>query len=174
MVLLVLEGGPNTVRTMCELIKKKIPAVVIDGSGRAADVVAYAYSHTTKRWELMTNCASIISFMVQIEYSGKCFRQAPSHFSRAWHQCHVYQRSAPDAWFPAFIMGCVVCAIAANTFFSRVKWHIFRAWCLLRNLPLLAWTLYFNAFKEQGNFFPDYRSSNLLPALNVICLTLRV
>ena len=49
-VLLVLEGGPNTVRTMCELIKKKIPAVVVDGSGRAADVVAYAYSHTVKKW----------------------------------------------------------------------------------------------------------------------------
>jgi len=48
-VLLVLEGGPNTVRTMCELIKKKIPAVVVDGSGRAADVVAYAYSHTVKK-----------------------------------------------------------------------------------------------------------------------------
>ena len=48
-VLLVLEGGPNTVRTMCELIKKKIPAVVVDGSGRAADVVAYAYSHTLKK-----------------------------------------------------------------------------------------------------------------------------
>ncbi|KAJ7389833.1 Transient receptor putative cation channel sub M member 2 [Desmophyllum pertusum] len=50
-VLLVLEGGPNTVRTMCELIKKKIPAVVVDGSGRAADVVAYAYSHTVKKCE---------------------------------------------------------------------------------------------------------------------------
>lgn len=50
-VLLVLEGGPNTVRTMCELIKKKIPAVVVDGSGRAADVVAYAYSHTIKKCE---------------------------------------------------------------------------------------------------------------------------
>ena len=49
-VLLVLEGGPNTVRTMCELIKKKIPAVVVEGSGRAADVVAYAYSHTIKKW----------------------------------------------------------------------------------------------------------------------------
>ena len=48
-VLLVLEGGPNTVRTMCELIKKKIPAVVVEGSGRAADVVAYAYSHTVKK-----------------------------------------------------------------------------------------------------------------------------
>ena len=51
-VLLVLEGGPNTVRTMCELIKKKIPAVVVDGSGRAADVVAYAYS-LKKMWALL-------------------------------------------------------------------------------------------------------------------------
>ena len=48
-VLLVLEGGPNTVLTMCELIKKKIPAVVVEGSGRAADVIAYAYSHTKKK-----------------------------------------------------------------------------------------------------------------------------
>ena len=47
-VLLVLEGGPNTIRTMCELIKKKIPAVVVEGSGRAADLVAFAYSHTIK------------------------------------------------------------------------------------------------------------------------------
>lgn len=61
-VLLVLEGGPNTVRTMCELIKKKIPAVVIDGSGRAADVVAYAYSHTTK---------SDGKFIVDPQYEGK-------------------------------------------------------------------------------------------------------
>lgn len=49
MVLLVLEGGPNTVQTMYELIQKKVPAVVIDGSGRAANVVAYAYSHTVKK-----------------------------------------------------------------------------------------------------------------------------
>lgn len=46
MVMLVLEGGPGTVKTMTEAIKKKIPAVVIDGSGRAADVVAFAYKHT--------------------------------------------------------------------------------------------------------------------------------
>ncbi|CAB4001045.1 transient receptor potential cation channel subfamily M member 2-like, partial [Paramuricea clavata] len=45
-VMLVLEGGPGTVKTMTEAIKKKIPAVVIDGSGRAADVVAFAYKHT--------------------------------------------------------------------------------------------------------------------------------
>ena len=45
-VMLVLEGGPGTVKTMTEAIKKKIPAVVIDGSGRAADIVAFAYKHT--------------------------------------------------------------------------------------------------------------------------------
>ena len=36
-------------KTMYELIKKKIPAVVVDGSGRAANVVAFAYSHTIKQ-----------------------------------------------------------------------------------------------------------------------------
>lgn len=44
-VILCLEGGPNTIVTMAEAIKKGVPAVVIDGSGRAADVVAYAYNH---------------------------------------------------------------------------------------------------------------------------------
>ena len=44
--MLVLEGGPGTVETMTQAIKKKIPAVVIDGSGRAADIVAFAFKHT--------------------------------------------------------------------------------------------------------------------------------
>ena len=44
-VILCLEGGPNTIVTMAEAIKNGVPAVVIDGSGRAADVVAYAYNH---------------------------------------------------------------------------------------------------------------------------------
>eukprot|EP00794_Sanderia_malayensis_P003485 gene3485-3983_t len=45
-VILCLEGGPNTIKTMAEAIKKGVPAVVIDGTGRAADVVAFAYKHT--------------------------------------------------------------------------------------------------------------------------------
>ncbi|XP_065053971.1 transient receptor potential cation channel subfamily M member-like 2 isoform X2 [Rhopilema esculentum] len=44
-VILCLEGGPNTIATMAEAIKKGVPAVVIDGSGRAADVVAFAFKH---------------------------------------------------------------------------------------------------------------------------------
>ena len=44
-VILCLEGGPNTIKTMVEAISKGTPAVVIDGSGRAADVVAFAFKH---------------------------------------------------------------------------------------------------------------------------------
>jgi len=44
-VILCLEGGPNTIVTMAQAIKKGVPAVVIDGSGRAADIVAFAYNH---------------------------------------------------------------------------------------------------------------------------------
>lgn len=44
-VILCLEGGPNTIKTMLSAIQSGTPAVVIDGSGRAADVVSYAYKH---------------------------------------------------------------------------------------------------------------------------------
>ena len=41
-VLLVLEGGQGTLKTVRETIVKKIPVVVIAGSGRAADLLDYA------------------------------------------------------------------------------------------------------------------------------------
>ena len=46
MVLVVLEGGLNTIRTVLESVtgNPAVPVVIADGSGRAADVLAYAYS----------------------------------------------------------------------------------------------------------------------------------
>ena len=46
MVLFVLEGGLNTIRTVLESVTSTpaIPVVIADGSGRAADILAYAYS----------------------------------------------------------------------------------------------------------------------------------
>ena len=46
MVLVVLEGGPNTIRTVLESVTSTpaVPVVIADGSGRAADILAYAYS----------------------------------------------------------------------------------------------------------------------------------
>lgn len=42
-VLLVVEGGLNTLKAACEALAKKTPVVVIEGFGRAADMVAVAY-----------------------------------------------------------------------------------------------------------------------------------
>lgn len=39
MVLLVLEGGEGTLKTVKEAIDNKIPVVVISGSGRAANLI---------------------------------------------------------------------------------------------------------------------------------------
>ncbi|XP_077980205.1 transient receptor potential cation channel subfamily M member-like 2 [Glandiceps talaboti] len=45
-VLVVVEGGPNTLKTVYESTEKNMPAVIVEGSGRAADVIAYAYKKT--------------------------------------------------------------------------------------------------------------------------------
>lgn len=44
-VLLVLEGGPNTIRTVLESVTRNpaVPVVVAEGSGRVADILAYAH-----------------------------------------------------------------------------------------------------------------------------------
>ena len=43
-VLLVLEGGPNTIRTVLEAVTKTppTPVVIAEGSGRAADILSFA------------------------------------------------------------------------------------------------------------------------------------
>ncbi|RDD39507.1 Transient receptor potential cation channel subfamily M member 2 [Trichoplax sp. H2] len=45
-VCVVLEGGPNTMATVHAAIEQNTPGVVVAGSGRAANILAYAYNHT--------------------------------------------------------------------------------------------------------------------------------
>ncbi|XP_060069972.1 transient receptor potential cation channel subfamily M member 2-like [Ylistrum balloti] len=42
-VLLVVEGGKNTIKTVLNAIKKRTPTIVFKGSGRAADLIAYGF-----------------------------------------------------------------------------------------------------------------------------------
>lgn len=44
-VLLVLEGGPGTLETVHQSIQNNTPSVIVKGSGRAADILAYAYQN---------------------------------------------------------------------------------------------------------------------------------
>ena len=47
MVCLVLEGGTNIIRTVFECVTDKppVPVVVCDGSGRAADILAFTHKY---------------------------------------------------------------------------------------------------------------------------------
>lgn len=58
MVLLVLEGGPNTIRTVLESVTSNpaVPVVIAEGSGRAADILAHAHSL------VVTNDGCVVAF----------------------------------------------------------------------------------------------------------------
>ena len=43
MVCVVVEGGPNTIATVYEALMNGTPAVIVAGSGRAADILAFAF-----------------------------------------------------------------------------------------------------------------------------------
>ena len=40
-----IQGGPGTLNTCFEAVKNKTPLVVIDGTGQAADLIAYAWNY---------------------------------------------------------------------------------------------------------------------------------
>lgn len=42
-VCIVVEGGPNTIATVHEAIMNQTPAVIVAGSGRAANILAFAF-----------------------------------------------------------------------------------------------------------------------------------
>ncbi|XP_064607537.1 transient receptor potential cation channel subfamily M member-like 2 isoform X2 [Liolophura sinensis] len=44
-ILVVVEGGPGTLQTVYSSVQKKTPALIVAGSGRAANVLAFAYEH---------------------------------------------------------------------------------------------------------------------------------
>ena len=48
-VLLMLEGGENTMTTAAEAVSHNTPVVIIAGSGRCADLIAHAYRITKNK-----------------------------------------------------------------------------------------------------------------------------
>ena len=49
----MLEGGPNSIKTALESVKRNTPVVVIQGSGRSADLIAetlYVKENKSKEW----------------------------------------------------------------------------------------------------------------------------
>ena len=44
--MLLVEGGTDALQDVSESLKQGIPVVICSGTGRAADILAYAYNHT--------------------------------------------------------------------------------------------------------------------------------
>lgn len=48
-VLVILEGGTDAINDAMVSLDHNIPVVVCSGTGRAADILAYAFSHTCSK-----------------------------------------------------------------------------------------------------------------------------
>ncbi|XP_073399858.1 transient receptor potential cation channel subfamily M member 6 [Dendrobates tinctorius] len=68
---LVVEGGPNVILMVWEYVRSTpaIPVVVCEGTGRAADILAFTYKHTADKREISTQLKDEILQMIQKTFS---------------------------------------------------------------------------------------------------------
>ena len=80
-VCLVLEGGPGTLETVKSAIQSGTPAVIVDGSGRAADILAYTYNNSREE-------------EVEVKDKlGRTYKQSVSFYVYG----HIYQHNSAKA-----------------------------------------------------------------------------
>ncbi|KAM5172775.1 transient receptor potential cation channel subfamily M member 7-like [Mantella aurantiaca] len=70
-VALILEGGPNTILTAFEYLQQSppVPVVVCEGSGRAADLLAYVYKQTDNQGKLLEGSESDVIATIKKTFS---------------------------------------------------------------------------------------------------------
>uniref|UniRef100_A0A4X2LLM5 non-specific serine/threonine protein kinase n=1 Tax=Vombatus ursinus TaxID=29139 RepID=A0A4X2LLM5_VOMUR len=68
---LVVEGGPNVILMVWEFVRvsSPVPVVVCEGTGRAADVLAFTYKHTADEGELHPLVKEEIIHMIQSTFN---------------------------------------------------------------------------------------------------------
>ncbi|CAL1535907.1 unnamed protein product [Lymnaea stagnalis] len=82
-VLVVVEGGPGTMETVQKSLEKGTPAVIVKGSGRAADFLAYAYE------EAMKSCYRNNKLTYTDDFDKKIEEQVKKAFEKAKEQISV-------------------------------------------------------------------------------------
>uniref|UniRef100_A0ABM5FSE4 non-specific serine/threonine protein kinase n=1 Tax=Pogona vitticeps TaxID=103695 RepID=A0ABM5FSE4_9SAUR len=75
---LLVEGGPNEILTVWEYVREKpsVPVVVYEGTGRAADLLAFTHKHTADLMNLSPQIREEILMMIQNTFS---FSQKQCH-----------------------------------------------------------------------------------------------
>ncbi|CAL1535901.1 unnamed protein product [Lymnaea stagnalis] len=94
-VLVVVEGGLGTMETVQQSLEKKTPVVIVKGSGRAADFLAYAYEETIKSCDKNSTFIFTLEFekkMEEAEFKNKIKEQLKKAFEKEEEQEHALEK----------------------------------------------------------------------------------
>ncbi|XP_063043940.1 transient receptor potential cation channel subfamily M member 1-like isoform X2 [Engraulis encrasicolus] len=67
LVVLILEGGPNVIATVCECLREDppVPVVVCDGTGRASDIISFAHKYSEENGIISDNLKDQLLITIQ-------------------------------------------------------------------------------------------------------------
>ncbi|XP_036094313.1 transient receptor potential cation channel subfamily M member 6 isoform X3 [Rousettus aegyptiacus] len=91
MVGLVVEGGPNVILSVWETVKDKHPVVVCEGTGRAADLLAFTHKHLADGGSLRPQVKEEIICMIQNTFNFSL--KQSKHLFQILMECMVHRDS---------------------------------------------------------------------------------
>ncbi|VFV35090.1 Hypothetical predicted protein [Lynx pardinus] len=88
---LVVEGGPNVILAVWETVKDKDPVVVCEGTGRAADLLAFTHKHLADEGTLRPQVKEEIICMIQSTFNFSL--KQSKHLFQILMECMVHRDS---------------------------------------------------------------------------------
>nr|XP_058157645.1 transient receptor potential cation channel subfamily M member 6 isoform X2 [Dasypus novemcinctus] len=88
---LVVEGGPNVILSVWETVKDKDPVVVCEGTGRAADLLAFTHKHLEDEGMLRPQVKEEILCMIQNTFNFSL--KQSKHLFQILMECMVHRDS---------------------------------------------------------------------------------
>ncbi|KAF0882650.1 TRPM6 protein, partial [Crocuta crocuta] len=88
---LVVEGGPNVILTVWETVRDKAPVVVCEGTGRAADLLAFTHKHLADEGTLRPQVKEEIICMIQNTFNFSL--KQSKHLFQILMECMVHRDS---------------------------------------------------------------------------------
>ncbi|XP_074062751.1 transient receptor potential cation channel subfamily M member 6 isoform X1 [Macrotis lagotis] len=90
---LVVEGGPNVILMVWELVRDSspVPVVICEGTGRAADLLAFTYKHTVDEGELRPLVKEEIIHMIQNTFNFSL--KQSNHLLKILMECMEHRES---------------------------------------------------------------------------------
>ncbi|KAM6182207.1 transient receptor potential cation channel subfamily M member 6 [Erethizon dorsatum] len=88
---LVVEGGPNVILAVWETVKDKEPVVVCEGTGRAADILAFTHKHLADEGKLRVQVKEEIISMIQNAFNFSL--KQSKHLFQILMECMVHKDS---------------------------------------------------------------------------------